>query len=409
MKRRLGRRAGAALATLLVVGALTGGCTPGRPILANPTAPLPSLAPATDAPVRAADPVPVVLPRDDGPHDRLSEWWYYTGHLDATAPDATKRKLGFEYVIFRAERGGFPTAWASHLAITDETGDRFLYGQRLEVGEGVDRSPRTTDGTPTGFDLSLSGLDPTDPTTFDQPAWTMDGSGGTDRLSATLAPHEAAAAGSAGGLALELELEATKPAALHDRDGWIDFGPAGSSYYYSRTAMDASGSVTIDGRELTVSGEAWFDHQWGDFISVGGGGWDWFAVNLDDGTDLTLSLVRDTDGSYPLVYGTVVEADGRTRHLGRDDFHVEVTERWTSPETGADYPAGWTLTIPSAEDLRIDLSPTVAAQELDTRRTTGVVYWEGSQVVRGTRSGAPIGGEAYVELTGYAPSGPAGP
>ncbi|MDH5242554.1 MAG: lipocalin family protein, partial [Chloroflexota bacterium] len=147
---------------------------------------------------------------------------------------------------------------------------------------------------------------------------------------------------------------------------------------------------------------AWFDHQWGDFISVGGGGWDWFAVNLDDGTDLTISLVRDADGSFPLVYGTLTEPDGTTRHLERDAFTVQVTDRWSSPATGAEYPAGWTITLPT-EDLVIDLAPTVAAQELDTRATTGVVYWEGSQRVSATRAGVAIGGEAYVELTGYAP------
>jgi predicted secreted hydrolase len=232
----------------------------------------------------------------------------------------------------------------------------------------------------------------------------MSGENGTDRLDATLAPAEAAAAGSPGGLALALDLEATKPAALHDLDGWIDFGPAGSSYYYSRTAMDAKGSVTLGDQQLSVTGQAWFDHQWGDFISVGGGGWDWFAVNLDDGTDVTLSLVRDADGSYPLIYGTIVDSAGGTHHLSRDDFTVEVTDRWTSPATGADYPAGWSIAIPSAGDLRIQLRPTVAAQELDTRETTGVVYWEGSQLVSGTREGAPIGGKAYVELTGYAAS-----
>ena len=149
--------------------------------------------------------------------------------------------------------------------------------------------------------------------------------------------------------------------------------------------MTASGSLTLDGRTLTVDGNAWFDHQWGDFISVGGGGWDWFAVNLDDGTDLTLSLVRDADGTYPLVYGTVVAKDGSFRHLDRDAFTVEVTDHWTSPTTGAVYPAGWTLKIPG-EDLTIGLRPTVAAQELDTRPTTGVVYWEGSQVVTATRA-----------------------
>ncbi len=159
--------------------------------------------------------------------------------------------------------------------------------------------------------------------------------------------------------------------------------------------------------ERRVEGEAWFDHQWGDFISVGGGGWDWFAVNLADGTDVTLSLVRDADGSYPLVYGTLVDGDRPARHLRDDEFTVAVTGRWRSPATGADYPAGWTIEIPS-EGLVIALQPTVAAQELDTRATTGVIYWEGSQRVRATRRGVDVGGEGYVELTGYAPSvGPA--
>jgi predicted secreted hydrolase len=159
--------------------------------------------------------------------------------------------------------------------------------------------------------------------------------------------------------------------------------------------------VTLDGRTVTVDGEAWFDHQWGDFISVGGGGWDWFAVNLDDGTDLALSLVRDADGTYPLVYGTLVGADGTIRHLPAPAFTVAVTNRWTSPATGAAYPAGWHIAIP-AEHLTIELSPSVADQELDTRATTGVVYWEGSQRVSAMRDGRALGGEAYVELTGYA-------
>ena len=171
--------------------------------------------------------------------------------------------------------------------------------------------------------------------------------------------------------------------------------------------MDASGTLTVDGTRHEVTGEAWFDHQWGDFIAVGGGGWDWFAVNLDDGTDLSFSLVRDADGSYPLVYGTLVDADGTTRHLPREAFNVDVTDRWISPTTGADYPAGWHITVPG-EDLEIDLRPTVADQELDTRASTGVIYWEGSQVVSATRNGEPLGGEGYVELTGYGPTGAAG-
>ena len=376
----------------------------GAPILANAVPVAPAVAPRSAPPVAVADPLPVVLPRDDGPHRRLTEWWYYTGHLRA----ADGSRYGFESVIFRAERGGFPTSWVSHVALTDERGARFVYAQRLEVGNQVDHSPRDGDGVPTGFDLSIVGADPSHPETAGRPAWSMSRSGGVDRLVARVATSEAAPGGSRtgsppsapGSFGLDLRLTATKPAALHGRDGWIDFGPAGGSYYYSRTAMIASGTLVVGGRSMTVDGSAWFDHQWGDFISVGGGGWDWFAINLDDGTDLTLSMVRDAAGSYPLIYGTIVAADGSVRHLDRDAFSMAVTDRWVSPATGADYPAGWTVRIPG-EDLTVTLRPTVAGQELDTRATTGVVYWEGSQVVRATRGRTTLGGEGYVELTGY--------
>jgi predicted secreted hydrolase len=222
----------------------------------------------------------------------------------------------------------------------------------------------------------------------------MTGVSGRDTLSA---------ASPDAGFGLELRLDAQdRIPVFHDLDGWVDFGPAGGSYYYSRTRMTAAGTLTLDGEALPVEGSAWFDHQWGDFISVGGGGWDWFAVNLDDGTDVTLSLVRGPAGSYPLVYGTLVFPEGGAAHLDREAFTVEAVATWTSPTTGATYPAGWVVSVPG-EQLRIELTPTVADQELDTRSTTGVVYWEGSQRVRATLRGEPLGGEAYVELTGYGP------
>ena len=112
--------------------------------------------------------------------------------------------------------------------------------------------------------------------------------------------------------------------------------------------MAADGTVVLDGEQLPVTGEAWFDHQWGDFITVGGGGWDWFAVNLDDGTDLTLSLVRDADGGYPLVYGTLVRPDGSVEHLPAGSFTVEVTGALDAhPPRAADYPAGWRIELPA--------------------------------------------------------------
>ena len=377
---------------LIVVAVVLAACGQG-PILANPTVPRPSAPTPTAVASRAADPVAVVLPRDDRPHDRLTEWWYYTGHLR----DSGGGRWGFEYVIFRAERGSFPVSWASHLALTDETGGTFRYDQRSEIGPQVDRTVRAGDGfalAMSGFDLALGGVPP------GVTPWLMGGLGGRDRLAADSVTA---------GFGLALDLSAVRAATLHDTDGYVDFGPAGGSYYYSRTRMAATGSLRVGNRALRVEGLAWFDHQWGDFIAVGGGGWDWFAVNLDDGTDITISLVRDRSGTYPLVYGTLVEADGRVRNLDRSAFTVTPTGTWTSRRTGAVYPAGWRIELPG-DRLVIDLAPTVADQELDTRATTGVVYWEGSQRVVASRAGKTMGGEAYVELTGYgAPASSASP
>jgi len=383
----------AAAAAVLVVA-----CCGKAPILANPALVLPVPPTAASTPSQVQDPVAIQLPRDDAPHDRLTEWWYYTGHLVAT----DGRHFGFEAVIFRAERGSVPTTWASHLALTDESGSRFLYAQRSQVGGPVALQQRVLGG-PTGFDLSVTGFDPSDPSSLLQAPWRLAGGAGDDKITAVLSSKEAAAAGGSFGLALDLQSE--KPAALHGENGWIDFGPAGSSYYYSRTRMAISGSLMLDGATLAVTGTGWFAHQWGDFISVGGGGWDWFAVELADGSDLTLSLVRAADGTFPLVYGTYVDKVGATTHLTAGAFTVHSTGSWTSPKSGATYPAGWRIELPS-QSLVIDLAPTVADQELDTRPSTGVVYWEGSQRVTATRSGQPVGGEAYVELTGYATAKP---
>ena len=381
------------------VALIASGCS--APILANDPILVPPPPTASPEPSHAPDPIPVAFPRDDGPHDRLTEWWYYTGHLHT----ADGRRFGFESVVFRAERGSVPPAWAAHLALTDEDGAVFRYAQRSEVGAQVDHSLRDADGSPTGFDLQIAGLSPAlieaGAPSLATP-WRMAGSGGTDRIEAALAPEEAAAAGSAFGL--QLDLSATKAPALHDRDGFVDFGPAGRSYYYSRTRMSASGALELDGQRLAVGGTAWFDHQWGDFVSVGGGGWDWFAINLDNGTDLTFSHVIDADGRVVLDYGTVVDPAGGTTHLPGDAFTIFEGGRWTSPLTGQTYPHGWGIVMPSVGGtFTIQLVPTVLDQELDTRATTGVAYWEGSQRVQATLDGSQIGGEAYVELTRYGP------
>jgi predicted secreted hydrolase len=383
--------------------ALLAGCG-GAPILANDPLVYPSPPVPSERPARPADPIPIELPRDDGPHDRLTEWWYYTGHLQAD----DGRRFGFEAVVFRAERGPVPVAWASHVALTDERLGEFHYAQRSEVGPQVDGSPRDAAGLPQGFDLRVAGLNPALITAGAPPVaaapWRLSGAGGTDRIEAALTPEEAAAAGADFGLALDLA--PLKGPALHDDDGFVDFGQGGSSYYYSRTRLEVAGELSLDGERMTVDGIAWFDHQWGDFISVGGG-WDWFAINLDDGTDLTMSVVYPPGAGDPVQYGTVVEPDGTVRHLPGDSFGIRSTSVMPSLLEDRLYPTHWFVTIPEfrgGRDLRIELIPTVTGQELDARPTTGVVYWEGSQDVSATlglTGSVSLGGEAYVELTRY--------
>ncbi len=312
-------------------------------------------------------PIPVELPRDDGPHDALIEWWYYTGHL--TVENGTR--YGFEYVVFKGNTGEL-LGYVSHFAITDSANGVFAYDQRLRLGEQATPQPET------GFDFTVG-------------EWSMAGSDGNDRLFAEME-----------GFAIDLTLVSTKPAVLHDGDGYIDYGSGEASYYYSRTRMDVSGTIIVGDETIqVVSGEAWFDHQWGDFTTFQDGGWDWFSLQLDDQTELMLYVITTVDGTTLIVDGSIVDADGGLTVLSDGDFLITPLDEWTSPHTGVTYPSGWEVTIPSI-DLVLTVTPTLLDQELDTRATTGVIYWEGEVIVTGTRAGKAIGGLGYVELTGYA-------
>ena len=177
----------------------------------------------------------------------------------------------------------------------------------------------------------------------------------------------------------------TKPAALHDGDGYIDYGNGTASYYYSWTRMDVTGALDLGQGWQQISGEAWMDHQWGDFATYQEGGWDWFSVQLEDETDVMLYLIRDAEGQALRVDGSIVSPDGELSVLREGDFVISADGEWTSPETGTTYPSGWTITVPDQE-LAMSIMPSLPDQELDTRATTGVIYWEGEAVVAGHAS-----------------------
>jgi predicted secreted hydrolase len=330
----------------------------------------PTDVPATPSPFAEPEagkndaPLPVELPRDDGPHDVRLEWWYYTGHLFTETGD----RYGFEFVVFKGYRGALP-GYASHFAITDNPRGRFAYDQRL--GFVPNDLPLSE-----GFDLRVS-------------EWRMSGVGANDRLIAEMADY-----------GIDLALQSRKPAVLHDGDGYIDYGSGEASYYYSRTRMTVVGQLVVRGQPVRVTGETWFDHQWGEF-STYEGGWDWYALQLDDDTELMLYVIRAPDGGPLVVDGSLVAADGSLTVLDRDDFSIVATSTWTSPRTGATYPSGWRIELPS-QQLTLDVLPSLPDQELDTTATTGVIYWEGEVVVSGTHADHPVAGLGYVELTGYA-------
>jgi predicted secreted hydrolase len=330
---------------------------------ARPAAPLP------EVPRPAPTPAPALsLPADAGPHDALTEWWYYTGHLKSSVDG---REYGFEYTVFQVRRQGAPTGYLAHFAVSDIAGQRFSHQSRFRQGDAFTAFPMDVDGWRLG---TVSGADVIDA--------TMDAGPGAD------VPF-----------AVQLSLADEKPPALH-HGGYIEYGPAGGSYYYSRTRLRVSGSLTRSGLDpVSVSGVAWMDHQWGNFVVASGGGWDWYSLQLDDRTELMLYVLRGVDGQTTGVYGTQVLADGSLVDLQAGSVSAEAVGTWTSPHTGAVYPSGWRLHLPNGE--RLQLTPQLVDQELyfpGAPSGQTMSYWEGAVTVAGDRTGL-----GYVELTGYAP------
>jgi predicted secreted hydrolase len=204
------------------------------------------------------------------------------------------------------------------------------------------------------------------------------------------------------GLALELDLRPAKGPILHGPGGLSPKGtePGNASAYVSFTRLDTQGRLELDGRELAVRGESWFDHEWGSSqLGAGVVGWDWFGLRLSDGRELMIYRMRRADGSVlPLCAGTLVRADGSSRALAPGEIELAVEARWTSPHSQAVYPARWKLRIPS-EELDLRIAPRVPDCEFDGTRSTGVRYWEGPVAVEGSAAGS-----GYAELTGYAGS-----
>jgi predicted secreted hydrolase len=316
----------------------------------------------------AAASAPLTFPRDHGSHpDAKVEWWYYTGHLTGAA----KREYGFQLTFFRAA-----DLHLAHFAWTDVARRTFLYEEKSHLNlPGI----------------ASAALDRLDVTNED---WSVSESNGVHRLHARGRQGE-----------LDLELSPVKPPLLHGEDGISRKGPRANEYshYVSITRFAASGRFRKSERWEKVQGTAWFDHEWGPgALPREARGWDWFAVQLDDGSELMLYRLRTATGATtPFSSGTFSPREGVPEPIRWNDLEFEETAFWKSPHSGARYPARWRIAAPSL-GLDLEIEPQIADQELVTEQSTGVTYWEGTCRVVGTRRGRAVTGRAYAELTGYA-------
>ena len=326
------------------------------------------------------------FPRDHGPHfDYRTEWWYLTGNLRSSEG----REFGYELTFFRygyrspsnrlpvRSRFVMDDVKFAHFTITDIAQKKFYASQRISRGGYHDA----------GF-LSGSKL-----------VWISDWELDLDSGFQATATN--------GREAIQLNLQPEKQPVLQGKDGFSQkaAGDGHASQYYSITRLNTKGTLRVNGVTCQVTGLSWFDREWAsNQLAPDQAGWNWFALQLSDGTDLMLYQMRLRNGGIdPYSTGKLVDSAGVATDL--DDFVLVPTQYWSNPQSHARYPIGWHLRIPRSQ-IDLEITTPVPEQELKL----AVTYWEGAIRVNGTRAGRPVHGVGYLELTGYgdvAPDRPA--
>lgn len=355
--------------------------------LFQPQFPLSNLILASGQPSgfqRAEGPRVWDFPTDMGPHPSYqTEWWYYTGNLESEQG----AHFGYQLTFFRrallpeGDRVARQSAWGAeqvymaHFALSDiEAGEHYAF-ERFSRGAaglaGAQAAP---------YQVWLEN-------------WQVSQlSDGTYRLSVRQ-----------GEIVVDLQLEDLKGPILHGDRGYSQKGPeiGNASYYYSQTRLRSSGRVQTPAGSYQVKGLSWKDHEFStSALSEGQVGWDWFSLQLDDGSELMVFQIRREDGSLdPHSSGTWISANEEVSPLVDEEFDIQVEDKWRSPNSGADYPSKWRLEIPGLAII-LEVEPYLPDQEMNV----SYVYWEGAVKVSGTVRGERISGSGYVELTGYAGS-----
>jgi predicted secreted hydrolase len=327
---------------------------------------------------RATAPRAFEFPRDHGAHPEFAtEWWYFTGNLQSDQGQA----FGYQFTLFRVGlKPGKPepdSQWRAHqvymghLALSDIDAAEHLSAERFS---------RAAAG------LAGASLQPV---RIWLGPWVIQG-GGQD-----LFPLKLRAAAEAFSIDMTIE-RGGSPLVLQGEQGLSQKGPepGNASYYYSMTRLPTSGKVQVDDHSFDVEGYSWFDREWSSSaLSKDQAGWDWFALQLDDGRDLMFYQMRDKQGkAQSYSRGVLVESSGRVHELSLENTQLEALRSWKNAD-GVEYPIQWSLVIP---EYAIDLVIEAAFDDQEMRHT--VHYWEGAVRVTGSHKG-----KGYLELSGYVP------
>jgi len=318
----------------------------------------------------------LIFPQDYGAHqDFRIEWWYITGWLETE----DKKPLGFQVTFFRYATGqnqDNPSQFAAkyliiaHLALSNPAAGKLMHEEK-SLREG--------------FNLAYAKEGNTDVKLDD---WTL--------VREENGRYQVEMQGNDFGL--RLALTPAQMAMLQDQNGFSRKGPKPeqASYYYSEPHLSVTGTVIRDNKPVAVSGRAWLDHEWSTaYLDPEADGWDWTGANLDDGSALMAFQIRRKGGGKVWAYAALRDPSGNMRLFEPEQVEFTPIRTWQSPHTEAVYPVAMHI---RTGEIEWRLTPLLDDQELDSRQSTGSVYWEGAVTL--TKDNQPAG-KGYLELTGY--------
>ena len=339
-------------------------------------------------------PRPFQFPRDHLTHQAYkTEWWYFSGNIntDSLHKPENLGKFAYQFTLFRfallPEKSSLKNSpWRSsniymaHVALTDINNQQFYQQERF-----------SRDG------LALAGVGKTDNGVLQ--FWLNDWqiksmqTGQLFPLKLNIDNDK---------FALNLQLETIKPIVLQGHQGLSQKSSGSASYYYSYTRLASKGNITIGKKSYAVSGNSWFDREWStSSLGEDQQGWDWFALHLDDGSDLMLYQMRKKDGVKDTYSsGILVDSQGKSEIIQAQQFQLKASEFWRSPVSNIRYPIAWEILIPE-KNIKLTVSTPVKQQEWSKSGGFSFNYWEGGIEVNGIKNQQPVSGSGYLEMTGY--------